>query len=77
MASLTDEAAGNVIGDPMSPDTTIGPLVSPQHRAEVESYVAAAAAGRARDGWRPPAAPVRGYYYEPTVLAGRWAQPPT
>lgn len=72
VASLTDEAADNVIGDPMSPDTTIGPLVSPQHRAEVESYVAAAAAEGAlvMAGGRRPAAPVRGYYYEPTVLAG-------
>jgi acyl-CoA reductase-like NAD-dependent aldehyde dehydrogenase len=72
VAALTDEAAARVIGDPMAADTTMGPLVSPQNRAGVESYVAAGAAQGALviAGGRRPAAPVRGYYYEPTVLAG-------
>jgi acyl-CoA reductase-like NAD-dependent aldehyde dehydrogenase len=72
LAALTGEAAARVIGDPMAADTTIGPLVSPRHRARVESYVAASTAEGAMvvAGGRRPAAPVRGYYYEPTVLAG-------
>ncbi|HUY49357.1 MAG TPA: aldehyde dehydrogenase family protein [Streptosporangiaceae bacterium] len=72
LAGLAGEATASVIGDPMSADTTMGPLVSPDHRAGVESYVAAATAGGAQvlSGGRRPAAPVRGYYYEPTVLAG-------
>lgn len=71
LASLAAEAAGRVIGDPMAPDTTLGPLVSPRHRASVESYVAASTARGARlaAGGRRPAAPVSGYYYQPTVLA--------
>ena len=50
----------------------MGPLVSPRRRAGVESYVAASTGDGARlvVGGRRPAAPVRGYYYEPTVLAG-------
>src|SRR5260370_17839816 len=56
----------------MAAETTMGPLVSPRHRAGVESYVAASASEGALvlAGGRRPAAPVRGYYYEPTVLAG-------
>jgi aldehyde dehydrogenase (NAD+) len=72
LAALMREAQASVVGDPMAPDTTMGPLVSPQHRAEVEAYVAASAAAGAVvvSGGRRPAAPVRGYYYEPTVIAG-------
>ncbi len=72
LAALTGEAADSIIGDPMAVETTMGPLVSPGHRAGVESYVAASTAEGAlvTAGGRRPAAPVRGYYYEPTVLAG-------
>jgi acyl-CoA reductase-like NAD-dependent aldehyde dehydrogenase len=71
-AALTGQAATMITGDPMAADTTIGPLVSPHRRAGVESYVAAAVTAGARivAGGRRPAAPVRGYYYEPTVLTG-------
>jgi aldehyde dehydrogenase (NAD+) len=70
--ALAERAAAVVLGDPMSAQTTMGPLVSPHRRAGVESYVAAATSAGARivTGGRRPAAPVRGYYYEPTVLAG-------
>ena len=70
--ALTEQAATVVTGDPMEPGTTMGPLVSPHRRAGVESYVAASTAAGARiaAGGRRPSAPVRGYYYEPTVLAG-------
>jgi acyl-CoA reductase-like NAD-dependent aldehyde dehydrogenase len=69
---LREQAAAMVTGDPMAPDTGMGPLVSPRRRAGVEAYVAASTAAGARvvTGGRRPAAPVRGYYYEPTVLAG-------
>jgi aldehyde dehydrogenase (NAD+) len=72
LAALTGEAEATVVGDPMAADTAMGPLVSPRRRAGVESYVAASAAEGAVvvAGGRRPAAPVRGYYYEPTVLAG-------
>jgi betaine-aldehyde dehydrogenase len=72
VAGLTEQVAAAVVGDPMAAETTMGPLVSPQRRASVESYVAASTAAGAEviAGGRRPAAPVRGYYYEPTVLAG-------
>lgn len=70
--ALAGQAGALVVDDPMAADTTMGPLVSPHRRAGVESYVASAVAAGARvvTGGRRPAAPVRGYYYEPTVLAG-------
>ena len=72
LASLAAEAHAGVIGDPAAPDTTMGPLVSPRHRTRVESYVTGQAGQGAAvvAGGRRPAAPVRGYYYEPTVLDG-------
>jgi aldehyde dehydrogenase (NAD+) len=72
VTGLTEQAAAVVVGDPMAAETSMGPLVSPRRRAGVESYVAAStgAGARVAVGGRRPAAPVRGYYYEPTVLAG-------
>jgi len=60
----------------MAPETAMGPLVSPHRRAGVEAYVRASTAAGARviTGGRRPAAPVRGYYYEPTVLT--WGSAP-
>jgi aldehyde dehydrogenase (NAD+) len=70
LEALTDEAAALVVGDPMAAETAMGPLVSPRHRAAVETYVAASTGEGSvvLAGGRRPAAPVRGYYYEPTVL---------
>jgi aldehyde dehydrogenase (NAD+) len=71
VSGLRDEAEAMVVGDPQSPETGMGPLVSPRRRAGVESYVAASAGAGAGivTGGRRPAAPVRGYYFQPTVLA--------
>ncbi len=71
VTGLMEQAAAMMVGDPMAPETSMGPVVSPRRRAAVESYVAASTAGGARvvAGGRCPAAQVRGYYYEPTVLA--------
>ena len=59
-----------VLGDPLSEDTTMGPLASARRRSDVESRVRASVADGARiaSGGRRPASPVRGYFYEPTVL---------
>ncbi|MGV4985542.1 aldehyde dehydrogenase family protein [Streptomyces sp. NRAIS4] len=58
------------VGDPREPDTVVGPVISAEHRARVESYVelgrkegAAVVAG----GERPPLD--RGFYVPPTLLA--------
>src|SRR5262249_2676044 len=71
VTGLMEQAAAVVIGDPMMQETSMGPLVSPRRRARVDAYVTARAGEGARvvAGGRRPAAPVRGYFYEPTGLA--------
>lgn len=59
-----------VIGDPFAADTTMGPLISAEHRAKVMGFVARATSDGARilTGGRIPAGFDRGYYFEPTVI---------
>jgi len=68
--ALTSQAASLVIGDPLAESTTMGPLASSRRRADVECRVRAGVSSGARvvAGGRRPASPVRGYFYEPTVL---------
>ncbi|MBT2457020.1 aldehyde dehydrogenase family protein [Streptomyces sp. ISL-86] len=60
------------LGGPFDPDAETGPLISAQHRAKVEEYVAAGLAQGAvlRCGGRRPDDPALadGFYYLPTVL---------
>lgn len=65
------EAAGKfVIGDPFTPTTQMGPLVSAEQRANVSGFVerARAAGARILCGGKVPAHCKRGYYYEPTII---------
>ncbi|KAA0916182.1 aldehyde dehydrogenase family protein, partial [Streptomyces apricus] len=58
------------VGDPRSPDTVVGPLISAAHRDRVESYVELGRKEGARvvtGGERPPLE--RGFYVSPTLLA--------
>jgi aldehyde dehydrogenase (NAD+) len=68
--ALTEQAAQLRVGDPLSESTTMGPLASSRRRADVEARVRSGIADGARvvAGARRPASPVRGYFYEPTVL---------
>jgi acyl-CoA reductase-like NAD-dependent aldehyde dehydrogenase len=65
MELLEPAVAGVAVGDPASPDTEMGPLISAAHRAHVASYVPdgtpVAFRGSAPDG--------PGYWFPPTVLA--------
>ncbi|MFI1973259.1 NADP-dependent succinic semialdehyde dehydrogenase [Streptomyces cinnamoneus] len=68
MAALT-------VGDPMAATTDVGPLATRQGRADLEELVddAVDQGATALCGGRRPAEPAeltRGWYYEPTVLAG-------
>lgn len=62
------------IGPPQDEGTDLGPLVSPEHRARVESYVEAARqdGGTVRAGGQRPEDPAcaRGAYYLPTLITG-------
>ena len=56
------------VGDPLDPATEMGSMVSEEHRARVEGYIAAGQEEGARlvhGGGRPPG---RGFFVEPTVF---------
>jgi aldehyde dehydrogenase (NAD+) len=60
------------IGDPLDPNTQIGPLVSAAQREKVERYIEQGLASGATittGGGRPPHLPT-GYFIEPTIFAG-------
>jgi acyl-CoA reductase-like NAD-dependent aldehyde dehydrogenase len=66
------DAARVVTGDPHDPATLVGPLVAERQRDRVEGYIKLAVDAGATvahgGGW--PAGLPRGWYVEPTVLAG-------
>jgi len=67
---LTEYVQGLVQGDPLLPETDLGPMARDSYRAKVERQVADAVSRGARvltGGQRPPDL-LTGYFYEPTVL---------
>jgi len=60
------------VGDPTDPATICGPLISATHRDRVEGYLQSALAdgGRFACGGGRPAGLDRGFFVEPTVIAG-------
>ncbi|ODU04562.1 MAG: aldehyde dehydrogenase [Pseudonocardia sp. SCN 72-86] len=60
-----------VIGDPLDPGTTLGPMVSESHRDRVLGYVEVGRASGARlvTGGGRPSGLDRGWFVEPTVFA--------
>ncbi len=65
MELLEPAVRGVAVGDPASPDTEMGPLISAEHRSRVASYVPDGAPVAFR-GSAPGGA---GYWFPPTVLA--------
>jgi aldehyde dehydrogenase (NAD+) len=68
--AMVETTRALVVGDPSSPSTDIGPLISSAHRDRVERYVATGVREGATlltGGGRPDIA--RGFYVEPTVFA--------
>ena len=76
--ALTEQAGRLLVGDPLNEDTTMGPLASSRRRIDVETRVRSSISEGARVvcGARRPASPVRGYFYEPTVLTDVTPQMP-
>jgi betaine-aldehyde dehydrogenase len=65
---LAGEAKGYVMGDTMSPDTTLGPLSSARQRERVEGFLAGKPAhAEVVTGGNEPDRP--GFFLEPTVVA--------
>jgi phenylacetaldehyde dehydrogenase len=78
VGGLAAYAAALRVGDPLSPDTAVGPVITALHRDRVEGYIAGALTEGARlvcggtrkehtDGF--PAFPDTGFYVAPTLLA--------
>jgi aldehyde dehydrogenase (NAD+) len=79
LTDLLIQQAGRLrVGDPLNEDTTMGPLASSRRRVDVEARVRSGidAGARVVSGGRRPASPVRGYFYEPTVLTEVTTQMP-
>jgi len=72
VAELVRRAQRIRLGRGTEPGVECGPLVSEQHRAKVEAYVASALREGAvlRTGGKRPEGLTSGYFYEPTVLDG-------
>jgi aldehyde dehydrogenase (NAD+) len=68
MAAVIEKAA--VIGDPADPKTTVGPVISAAQRDRCQRYVdlAVQAGAKVVSGGKRPAAPARGFFFEPTIL---------
>ena len=69
VAGLADAARAQVVGDTLSPTTTLGPLTSERQRRRVEAFLDASGPGAevVTGGARPDRA---GFFFEPTVIAG-------
>ena len=72
VAAAAATMAGIRPGDPDSPGTICGPVISERQRDRVQAYLdlAIAEGGRFACGGRRPADRERGYFIEPTVIAG-------
>ncbi len=69
VAGLAEQAAGLVVGDTLSPQTTLGPLNSLRQRERVEGFLERRPSGaEIVTGGREPDLP--GSFLEPTVVAG-------
>ena len=69
--ALTAAIAALTVGDPMDPDTYVGPLVSEKQRERVEGYfeVALREGATIATGGSRPGSVGEGWYVEPTLLA--------
>jgi acyl-CoA reductase-like NAD-dependent aldehyde dehydrogenase len=68
--TITDLAQSLTIGDPLDPETKIGPLVSSRQRERVEGYIAKGKEeGRLTTGGSRPTGLDQGWFVEPTVFA--------
>jgi aldehyde dehydrogenase (NAD+) len=72
LVTLRDALAAVRIGDPFDPETMLGPLISCRQRERVEDYIDSAKQQGARIafGGKRPTDLDRGWFVEPTLLAG-------
>ncbi|MDP3711019.1 MAG: aldehyde dehydrogenase [Mycobacteriales bacterium] len=68
--ALVEHTRNEVVGDPLDPTTTIGPLVTARQRDRVEGYIATAQkqGGKVAVGGGRPGEQGTGWYVEPTIV---------
>jgi aldehyde dehydrogenase (NAD+) len=68
--AMAEPLAGVVMGDPVDPRTTMGPVISAAQRDRCQRYVdlAVEAGARVVCGGKRPTSPERGFFFEPTIL---------
>jgi betaine-aldehyde dehydrogenase len=68
--ALVEHTRTQIVGDPMDPATTIGPLVAARQRDRVEGYIATAQKEGAKIavGGGRPSSQSSGWYVEPTIV---------
>ncbi|ODU07009.1 MAG: aldehyde dehydrogenase [Pseudonocardia sp. SCN 72-86] len=79
LQAVAEFADGLVVGDPLDPATTCGPMVSAVHRDRVRNHIERALERGARavaGGVGRPAGRDRGWFIRPTVLTGVSPQDP-
>lgn len=69
--AFTDLARSLTVGDPLDPNTKVGPMVSERQRDRVEGYIAKGRSegGRITAGGARPGGLDRGWFLEPTIFA--------
>lgn len=73
MELLQTEIRKIVVGDPLDQKTTMGALISSEHRDKVHSYIGHAKSERGVEivtGGKIPSHLKTGYFYEPTLITG-------
>lgn len=69
VAGVAQFAATMTVGNGMHPETMLGPLISQDHKAKVQSFVTAAIEAGADPVPLPAPIPDSGYFFSPTILA--------
>jgi betaine-aldehyde dehydrogenase len=69
--AVASAASGMNVGDPLDPETEVGPMFASRHRDRVEGYIAKGRDEGARvvTGGGRPAGLDKGWYVEPTIFA--------
>ena len=67
--SVTSLASKLHVGNGLSPEVNVGPLINAKQRDRVEMLVRNSSAEVVLGGKRPPSLP-KGYFFEPTILTG-------
>ena len=70
VAALAEAAARIRMGDPLDPETEMGPVATARQFAHVRGMIDSAAEARVMAAPRPPGLPEGGFWVPPTLIAG-------